>query len=162
MYSHHVLSPLRPFLSFKSITHFQTKLKTTIEKQNQSVHQLSLLHSNTDVSSDVGDRIHARIPKGTIPFTPGDTSFSTITNPKTDTFSTTAMDTYQPIKLSSPCSQVIPIYDPSIFNYKNYFQGVSIRNDYSLELQFLNNNPKIHYSKPYILGLLNIFSKDQT
>ena len=66
-----VVKPLQSF-SFKSITPFQTKLKTPIRKNNKSLHQQSLLLDDTDITSDDEDHIYTRIPKC-------DSSFSTDT-----------------------------------------------------------------------------------
>ena len=55
----------KPFhsFSFKSVTHFQTKFKTPIKKNNKTLHQQSLLLNDTDVTSDDEDHIYTRIPK---------------------------------------------------------------------------------------------------
>ena len=37
------------------------------------------------------------------------------------------------------CSQIIPFYDTSFFKYKNYFQGVFLPDDYSLDLKTLQH-----------------------
>ena len=90
---------------------------------------------------------HTHLDKKTIKLTSGDKlfafirsfyrleglpNFSTITMPKTP--STNAIDTQQPIKLSTHSSQVIPFYDPSFFKYKNFFQGFFLPDDYSLDI----------------------------
>ena len=62
-----VVKPLHPF-SFKSVTPFQTKFKTPIKKNNKTLHQQSLLLSDTDITSDDKDHIYTRIPKNDSPF----------------------------------------------------------------------------------------------
>ena len=57
-----VVKPLQSF-SFKSITPFQTKLKTPIKKNNKTLHQLSLLLNDTDVTSDDEDHIYKYVYK---------------------------------------------------------------------------------------------------
>ena len=66
-----VVKPLQPF-SFKSVTPFQTKFKTPIEKNNKTLHQQSLFLIDSDITSDDEDHIYTRIPKC-------DSSFSTDT-----------------------------------------------------------------------------------
>ena len=72
---------------------------------------------DTDIISDDEDHIIPRIPKDSTIFLPDTTitseSFSTITNPKSDTPSANAIETQQPIKLSTHCSQIITFYEPS-------------------------------------------------
>ena len=50
-------------ISFKSITHFQTKFKTPIKTKIKTLHQQSLLLNDTDITSDDEDHIYTRIPK---------------------------------------------------------------------------------------------------
>ena len=123
-----IIKPLDSF-SFKSVTPFQPKFKTPIEKHNKSLHQQSLLLKDTNIISDDEGHKHTRNPKDSTPLTPDTTiiskNFSTITKPKPDTHSTDALETQQPIKFSTHCSQIIPFYDPSFFKYKNCFQGFS-------------------------------------
>ena len=57
-----VVKPLHSF-SFKSVTPFQTKLKTPIKKNNKTLHQQSLLLNDTDITSDDDDHIYTRIQK---------------------------------------------------------------------------------------------------
>ena len=63
-----VVKPLHSF-SFKSVTPFQTKFKTPIKKNNQTLHQQSLLLIDTDITSVDEDQIY--IPESqntTLPF----------------------------------------------------------------------------------------------
>ena len=57
-----IVKPLNSF-SFKAVTPFQTKFKTTIKKHNKFLHQQSLLLLGTDVRSDDDEHIYTRIPK---------------------------------------------------------------------------------------------------
>ena len=52
-----IVKPLQSF-SFKSITPFQTKFKTPIKKNNETLHQQSLLLNDTDITSDDEDHIY--------------------------------------------------------------------------------------------------------
>ena len=49
--------------SFKSVTPFQSKFKTPVKKNNNSLHQQSLLLNDTDITSDDEEHIYTRIPK---------------------------------------------------------------------------------------------------
>ena len=80
-----VVKPLHSF-SFKSVTHFQTKFKTPIKKNNKTLHQQSLLLNDTDITSDDDDHIYTRIPKY-------DPSFSTDTTLQQKIYSTLKQST---------------------------------------------------------------------
>ena len=99
-----IFNPLDSF-SFKSVPPFQSKFKTPIKKHNKSLHQQSLLLNDTDNISGDDDHIYRRVPKDETSFTPVTTitteTFSSTTNPKSDTHSTNAIETQQPIKISS-------------------------------------------------------------
>ena len=49
--------------SFKFVTPFQTKFKTPIKNNNKTLHQQSLSHNDTDITSDDENHIYTRIPK---------------------------------------------------------------------------------------------------
>ena len=49
--------------SFKSVTPFQTKFKTPVKKNNNSLHQQSLLLKDTDITRDDKEHKYTRIPK---------------------------------------------------------------------------------------------------
>ena len=78
----------------------QSKFEAHIKKHNKSPHQQSLLLNDTDVVSDDENRIYTRIPKDATPFLRDATitseNFSTITNPKSDTLSTNAIEPKHP------------------------------------------------------------------
>ena len=136
-----VVKPLQS-LSLKSVTPFQTKFKTPIKKNNKTLHQQSLLLNDTDITRDDEDHIYTRIPKY-------DTSSSTDTTlqdnystlkkspPKTPQQSTSAINVQTNSPSLTHCSQIIPFYDTSFFKYKNYFQGFSLPDDYSLDIKTL-------------------------
>ena len=136
-----VVKPLQSF-SFKSVTPFQTKFKTPIKKNNETLHQQYLLLNDTDITSDDEDHIYTRIPKF-------DTSFSTDTTlqdnystlktspPKTPQQSTSAINVQTNSPFLTHCSQNIPFCDTSFFKYKNYFQGFFLPDDYSLDIKTL-------------------------
>ena len=137
-----VVKPLHSF-SFKSVTHFQTKFKTPIKKNNKTLHQQSLLLNDTDITSDDDDHIYTRIPKH-------DPSFSTDTTLQQEIYSTLKQSTSNTpqestsainVQTNSPsltqCSQIIPFYDTSFFKYKNHFQGFFLPDDYSLDIKAL-------------------------
>ena len=123
-----VVKPLQSF-SFKSITPFQTKFKTPIKKNNITLHQQSLLHNDTDITSDDDDHIYTRIPKPDSFFLHDTTlqteNYSTlnksISNTPQKSVSARNVQTNLPSLTHSP--QIIPLYDTSFFKYKNYFQG---------------------------------------
>ena len=122
-----VVKPLQSF-SFQSITPFQTKFKTPIEKNNKTLLQHSLLLNDTDVTSDDEDHIYTRIPKSDSSFLHDTTlqteNYSTLKQltPNTTQKSVSAINV-QPNRSSLTHSpQIIPFYD---FKYKNYFQGFS-------------------------------------
>ena len=56
-----VVKPLHSF-SLIFVTPFQTKFKTPIKKNKQTLHQQSLLLNDTDITSDDDDHIYTRIP----------------------------------------------------------------------------------------------------
>ena len=111
-----VVKPLQSF-SFKSITPFQTKFKTPIKKNNETLHQQSLLPNDTDVTSDDEDHIYTRIPKS-------DPSFLHDTSLQTENFSTlnqlphttpqkcvSAINVQPNLPSLTHCQQIIPFYD---------------------------------------------------
>ena len=58
-----VVKPLNSF-SFKSVTPFQSKVKTPINMHNKkSLHHQTLLLNDTDITSDDEEHIFCRIPK---------------------------------------------------------------------------------------------------
>ena len=59
--------------------------------------------------------------------------------PETFSISTSVIDTFEPIKLSTHTSQVLPYYDLSFFKYKNYIQGFFLPDDFSLVLHTLEH-----------------------
>ena len=125
-----VVKPLQSF-SFKSITPFQTKLKTPIKKNNKTVHQQSLLLNDTDVTSDDEDHIYTRIPKSDSSFL-HDTTLQTENNSTLNQLShTTSQKSVSAINVQpnlpslTHCQQIIPFYDTSFFKYKNYFKASS-------------------------------------
>ena len=135
-----VVKPLHSF-SFKSVTLFRTKFKTPIKKNNKTLHQQSLLLNDTDSTSDDEDDIYTRIPKY-------DSSFSLDTTLQHENYSTLKKSTSNTpqestsainVQTNSPslthCSQVIPFYDTSFFNYKNCFQEFFLPDDYSLDMK---------------------------
>ena len=61
------VKPLHSF-SFKSVTPFQTKFKTPIKKNNKSLHQQSLLLSDTDITSDDENHTYTQIQSMTLLF----------------------------------------------------------------------------------------------
>ena len=124
---------LRSF-SFKSVTPIQTKFKTPIKNNNKTLHQQSLLINDTDITSDDEDHIYTRIPKY-------DSSFSTDTTLQENFSILKKSPSAINVRTNSPslthCSQVIPFYDTSFFKYKNYFQGFFLLDDYSLDINTL-------------------------
>ena len=56
------VKPLNSF-SYKSVTSFQTKFKTPIKKNNESLHQQFLLLNDTNITSDDEEHIYTRTPK---------------------------------------------------------------------------------------------------
>ena len=135
-----VVKPLHSF-SFKSVTPFQTKFKKPIKKINKTLHQQSLLLNGTDITSDDDDHIYTRIPKY-------DSSFSTDTTLQQENYSTLKKSTSNTpqvstsalnVQTNSPslthCSQIIPFYDTSFFEYKKYFQGFFLPDDHSLDIK---------------------------
>ena len=106
--------------SFKSVTPFQTKLKTPIKKNNKTLHQQPLLLNDTDITSDDEDHIYNRIPK--LDFFLSDT---TLLPEKDSTLKKLTSNTPQEhtsainVQTNSPSlthrSQVIHFYDTSFF-----------------------------------------------
>ena len=142
-----IVKPLNSF-SFNAITPFQTKFKAPVKKHNKSLHQQSLLLNDTDVTSDDEDRIYTRIPKANSSFSPDETlheqeTFSTKIKPKPTIktkFSseiTSGIDIQTNSTSMTHSSQLVPFYDPSFFEYKMYFQGFFLPDDYSLDLKTL-------------------------
>ena len=128
---------LQPF-SFISVTPFQTKFKTPIKKNNKTLHQQSLLLNDTDITSDDEDHIYTRIPKYDFSFSTDTTlqeNYSTLKKSPSNTpqESTSAINVQTNSPSLTPCSQIIPFYDTSFFEYKNYFQGFFLLDDYSLD-----------------------------
>ena len=136
------IKPLKSF-SFKSVTPIQTKVKTPIKKNNNSLHHQPLLLIDTDITSDDEEHIYSRIPKPTSTFTIDTTlqekTFSTNTNPKFTSSQqlTPAIKVQTNSQPATHCSQIIPFYDTSFFKYNNYFQGFFLPDDYSLDLKTL-------------------------
>ena len=136
-----IVKPLNSF-SFKSLTPFQTKFKTPIKKNHKSLHPNYLLLNDTDgITGDDEEHINTRIPKHDSSFT-SDNSLQDKTeiysNIKSPMFTTshesastkTVQSRSRPI---THCSQIIPFYDTSFFEYKNYFQGFFHPDVYSLD-----------------------------
>ena len=111
-----VVKPLQSF-SFKSITPFQTKFKTPIKKNNETLRQQSLLLNDTDVTSYDEDHIYTRIPKS-------DSSFLRDTTLQTENYSTlnqlrhttsqksaSAINVQPNLPSLTHCQQIIPFYD---------------------------------------------------
>ena len=88
-----------------------------------------LLFNDTDIISDDEDHIYTRTPKDSKLFTHDTTItteiFSTFTNPNSDTHSTNAIETQQPIKLSTHCSQIIPSMSQLSLNTETIFKVFS-------------------------------------
>ena len=129
-----VVKPLHS-LSFKSVTHFQTKFKTPIKKNNKTLHQQFLLLNDTDITSDDEDHIYTRIPKNGSPFSTDTTlqeNYSTLKKSLSNTppESTSAISVQTNSPSLTHCSQVLPFYDTSFFKYKKYFQGFFLPDDY--------------------------------
>ena len=137
-----IVKPLQSF-SFKSITPFQTKFKTPINKNTKTLHQQSLLLNDTDITSDDEDHIYTRIPKS-------DSSFLHDTTLQTEKYSTlnkltsntsqksvSAINVQTNLPSLTHCPQITPFYDTSFFKYKNYFQGFFLPDDYSLDITTL-------------------------
>ena len=130
--------------SFKLMIPFRIKLKTPAKKQTKSLHQQSLLINATDVTSDDDDHIYTLIPRSVTfsskdqlnvtyqtPTLPHSTTYSTIRKPQPLSLSTSFIDTSDPIQFFTHTSQVIPFYDPSFFEYKNYVEDFILPNDFS-------------------------------
>ena len=150
-----VVNPLHSFF-FKSVTPFQTKFKTPIEKNNTTLHQQSLLLNGTDITSDNEDPLYTRIPEYDSSFSTDATlheNYSTLKKSPCDTpqESTSAIN----VQTNSPsltyCSQKIPFYDTSFFKYKNYFQGFFLPDDYSLDVKTLQQQQS-RFLELFILG----------
>ena len=137
-----IVKPLQSF-SFKSITSVQTNFKTTIKKNNKTLHQQSLLFNDTDITSDDKDHIYTRVPKS-------DSSFLHDTTLQTENYSTlnksisntpqksvSAINVQTNLPSPTHCPQIIPFYDTSFFKYKNCFQGFFRPDDYSLDITTL-------------------------
>ena len=137
-----VVKPLQSF-SFKSITHFQTKFKTPIKKNNKTLHQQSLLFNDTDITSDDEDHIYTKIPKSDSSFLHDTTlqteNYSTLnkSTPSTSQKSFSAINVQTNLPSLTHCPQIILFYDTSFFKYKNYFQGFFLPDDYSLDITTL-------------------------
>ena len=124
-----IVKPLHSF-SYKSVILFQTKFKTPVKTTNKSLHQRSVLLNDTDITKDDEEHIYTKVPEHDSSFTTDNTSheeiYSTINekiNVRTSKASTSAMNVQTPSRPATHCSQIIPLYDTSIFKYKNYFQG---------------------------------------
>ena len=139
-----IVTPLNWF-SFKSVTSFQLKIKTPIEKNNKSLHQQPLLLNDTDITSYDEEQIYNRIPKQDSSFTSDNTlqhktrTYSNIKSPMPTTprESASAMNVQSHSRPTTDCSQKKPFYDTSFFKYKSYFQGFFLPEDYSLDLKTL-------------------------
>ena len=137
-----VVKPLQSF-SFKSITPFQTKFKTSIKKNKKTLHQQSLLLNDTDVTSNDEDHIYTRIPKSDSSFlhettlqTEKDSTLKQLT-PNTTQNSVSAINVQPNLPSLTHSPQTIPFYDTSFFKYKNYFPGFFLPDDYSLDITTL-------------------------
>ena len=133
-----VVKPLHSF-SFKSVTPFQTNFKTPIKKNNETLHQQSLLLNDTDITSDDEDHIYTRIPKDDSSFSTDTTlqeNYSTLNKSISNTPQKSVSAIYVQTNLPSLtyCPQIIPFYDTSFSKYKNYFQGFFLPDDYSLDI----------------------------
>ena len=137
-----IVKPLNSF-SFISVTPFQTKYKTAVKKNNNSLHQQSLLLNDTDNTSDDEEHIYTRIPKQDSSFPTDNTltteTFSNIQKSKTTNtqHSTAAMNVQPNLSPTTHCSQIKPFYGPSLFKYKNHLQGFFLPDDYSLDIKTL-------------------------
>ena len=134
--------------SYKSVTPFQTKLKTPVKKDNKSLHQQSLFLNDTDNTSDDVEHIYTRSPKHDSSFTTDKTlheetyytvKITTFTTPQE---STSAINVQTHSRPATHCSQTIPFYDTSFFKYKKYFQGFFLPDVYSLDLKTLQQQPE--------------------
>ena len=154
-----VVKPLQSF-SFKSITPFQTKVKTPIKKSNKTLHQQSLLLNDTDITSDDEDHIYTKIPKYDSSFLHDTTlqteNYSTLnkSTPKTSQKSVSAINVQTNLPSLTRCPQTISFYDTSFFKYKNYFQGFCLPDD-SL-IRHNNNNRKTRFLELFIRGSLKM------
>ena len=169
-----VVKPLQSF-SFKSVTPFRTKFQTPIKKNNKTLHQQSLLLNDTDITSDDEDHIYRRIAKSDSSFLPDTTlqteKYSTLNKSTSNTSQKSVSAIYVQTNLPplTHCPQIIPFYETSFFNYKNYFQGFFLPDDYSLDITTLQqqqsqdpvlrtvysciiNNEKPESLKPLITG----------
>ena len=121
-----IVEPLQSF-SFKSVTPFQTKLKTPIKKNNKTLHQQSLLLNDTDIISDEEDHVYTRIPKTETPFSIDTTlqdNYSTIkkSTTKTPQQITSAINVQTNSPSLTHCSQVCEtVYSWIIHNDKPEF-----------------------------------------
>ena len=115
-----VVKPLQSF-SFKSITPFQTKFKTTIKKNNETLHQQSLFLNDTDVTSDDEDHIYTRISKSESSFLHDKTlqteNYSNLKQltPNSAQTSVSAINVQPNLPSLTHCPQIIPFYDTSFF-----------------------------------------------
>ena len=118
-----LLKSLNSF-SYKSVTPFQTKFKTPVKKDNNFLHQQSLLLNDTDITSDDEEHIYTRIPKHNSSFTTDKTlhegTYSTIKKSTSTTPQecTSAINVQTHSRPATHCSQTIPFYDTSFFEYK--------------------------------------------
>ena len=137
-----IVKPLSSF-SFKSVTPFQTKFKTSVKKNTKSLHKQSHLLNNTDITSDDEEHIYTRIPKQELSFTTDNIlqteTFSTKQNSKSTNIqhSTAAINVQPNLPSTTHRSKILPFYDPSFFKNKNYFQSFFLPDDYSLDLKTL-------------------------
>ena len=138
----------------KSVTPFQTKFKTPIEKNNNSLHQQSLLLDDTDITSDDEGYLYSRVPKQNSTFTTDTTlqdttlkeeTFSAITKPRSTGSQqlTSAIDVQTNSQPATQCSQILPFYDTSFFKYKYCFQGFFLLDDYALDLKTLQQQQQL-------------------
>ena len=142
-----VVKPLNSF-SF-TVSPLSNQIQNTHKKHNKSLHQQSLPLNDTDVTSDDEEYIYTRIPKIISPFSTDKTlheqeeTFSTIKKstpnkiPKPLSESASAIDVQTNSNPITHYPQILPIYDPSFFKYKTYFQGFFLPDDYSLDLKTL-------------------------
>ena len=136
-----VVKPLASFSS-KSVSPFQSKFKTPIQKHNKTLHQQSLLLNDTDIASDDEAHLNTRNPKH-------DSSFTTDKTLHEETYSTIENQSpplHKNPHLQSVYKHISTCYTLftnntflwfSFFKYRIYFQGFFLPDDYSLDLKTL-------------------------
>ena len=130
------------------VFHTRPRIPLTFDSNlNKTLHQLSLLLNDTDVTSDDEDHIYinmyTRIPKSDSSFLHDTTlqtkNYSTLKQLTSNTAqkSVSAINVQPNLPSLTLCPQIIPFYDISFFKYKNYFQGFFLPDDYSLDITTL-------------------------